>query len=64
MTVVIACEEEMEVTLLDLVGRALTEPKKARERCELDVSGLAEGVYFVRMRMPSGVATGKLVIRR
>lgn len=56
--VVNVCAEALrEVSLLDLGGRVLSTTASAR----VDVSGLAAGVYFLRVVTADGVATEKIV---
>ena len=55
--VTVSAEGLREVSLLDLNGRVLGTTASAR----VDVSGLAAGVYFLRVVTAAGVATEKLV---
>lgn len=55
--VTVRAEALREVSLLDLGGRVLSTTASAR----VDVSGLAAGVYFLRVVTADGVATEKIV---
>ncbi|MEM1000468.1 MAG: PKD domain-containing protein [Bacteroidota bacterium] len=52
------------VRLVDLPGRILWEGRPRTSRAQIDVRGLAEGVYFVQVTVKGQVETRKVVVRR
>ncbi len=57
--------DEMEINLLDIVGKQVGEETKSENpTTEIDVSGLSEGVYFMKVSTNEGVLTKKIVVAR
>lgn len=53
-----------EFALFNMVGKEMRRNVLLNGYAELNLSGLAEGVYFVRVRSKEGVVTKKVVIQR
>jgi hypothetical protein len=66
LTLNLDADVEVEVTLSDLQGRELSElnygPLNGGQRIALQTSGLAKGLYFVRVRMDDVVKVERLVV--
>jgi len=51
-------------TLMDAVGRTVLTGRTHGQRTTLDLSGLGEGSYLLRLELPSGSATERLTLTR
>jgi len=56
--------EKTEITLFDVFGKEVKKQLAKHALTELDLSALAEGVYFVRVKTATGVLTRKIVLQR
>lgn len=58
-------EADMAIEVLDLTGRIVVAPRRMRgESMQLDVSGLADGQYVLRMRWSDGAAERRFSVLR
>lgn len=60
----IAGNEKAEITLFDMFGKQALRSIAFKEKSMLDLSDLAEGVYFVRVKTANGIITRKIVLQR
>jgi hypothetical protein len=49
---------------MDAVGRTVLTGRTHGQRTTLDLSGLGEGSYLLRLELPSGSATERLTLTR
>ena len=54
---------EVEVQIVDLNGRTVSELRTQSSELTLDVSELAQGAYFVRVVSENSTAVRKLIVR-
>jgi hypothetical protein len=56
-------EGEATVTVVDMNGRVIYETRSENGKLTLDVSGMAQGAYFVRITGEQVNAIRKLIVR-
>ena len=56
-------EGEATVTVVDMNGRVISETRSENGKLTLDVSGMAQGAYFVRITGEQVNAIRKLIVR-
>lgn len=58
-------EKDIELQIFDVVGKLITPNIRARmKETQIDVSGISEGTYFLRLSTDQGTVTKKIVVFR
>lgn len=55
---------EIEINLFDVYGKEIKTTKSKMKETEIDVSGLSEGIYFLRVKTAEGALAKKIIVQR